>query len=201
MLLFPLQAILQHPVDISEFGRGDYHHAPLGGSLPLFLLPLTSSAKGIIHHTPFWLREVIFLPFFEPPDLLQSNYTFGPEGVEEDKSVRELSIDLKDIDLVMVAVLSQDKYRYLFEGVGHLVASIFISSTNHIKIINSNGIKKMWVGMHRERSMFWMVCNAGLVISLCFSHACLKSHLSERENWTRQENTLKCSTSHLRYVK
>lgn len=73
----------------------------------------------------------------------QSSYSFGAESVEEDVLVQELSTDLKNTDLVMVAVLSQAKYRYLFEGVGHLVASIFISSTNHIKTINTNGIKKM----------------------------------------------------------
>ena len=33
--------------------------------------------------------------------------------------------------------------RYLFEGLGHLVASIFITSTQHLKTINSSGIKKM----------------------------------------------------------
>lgn len=74
---------------------------------------------------------------------MQSSYLFGPDGVEEDSDVRQLATDLKNIDLVMVAVLSQEKYRYLFEGVGHVVAAIFISSTNHIKTINTNGVKKM----------------------------------------------------------
>lgn len=74
---------------------------------------------------------------------LQSNYSISADSVDKDEAVQQLAQDLKDIDLVMVAVLSPDKYRYLFEGVGHLVASIFISSTNHIKTINTNGIKKM----------------------------------------------------------
>lgn len=70
---------------------------------------------------------------------------FGADGVEKDEAVQKLATDLKNIDLVMVAVLSQsqDKYRYLFEGVGHLVAAVFISSTYYIKAINTNGIKKM----------------------------------------------------------
>lgn len=76
-----------------------------------------------------------------PP--LQPNYSFGADGVEKDRHVKDLADDLKNIDLVMVAVLSSDKYRYLFEGVGHLVAAIFICSTHHIKNININGIKKM----------------------------------------------------------
>ncbi len=80
-----------------------------------------------------------------PCDLfpLQPSYVFESDSVEEESNVRQLVNDLRNIDLVMVAVLSQDKYRYLFEGVGHLVAAIFIASTNHIKTINTNGIKKM----------------------------------------------------------
>ena len=70
---------------------------------------------------------------------------FPNDGVEEDPAVRKLATDLKDIDQVMVAVLSSEKYRYLFEGLGHLVASIFIASSQHIKSINTNGIKKMYV--------------------------------------------------------
>ena len=34
-------------------------------------------------------------------------------------------------------------HRYLFDGMGHLVASIFIGSTEHMRKINTNGVKKM----------------------------------------------------------
>ena len=61
----------------------------------------------------------------------------------EDAPVTQLAEDLKDIDLVMVAVLTTSKYHYLFEGLGHLLAVIFINSTKHITAINTNGIKKM----------------------------------------------------------
>ena len=33
--------------------------------------------------------------------------------------------------------------RYIFEGLGHLVSSILINSTQYLKRINENGIKKM----------------------------------------------------------
>ncbi len=65
-------------------------------------------------------------------------------SVGEDPAVKKLATDLKDIDQVMVAILSSDKYRYLFEGLGHLVATLFIASSQHIKTINTNGIKKMY---------------------------------------------------------
>ena len=61
--------------------------------------------------------------------------------------MKKLATDLKDIDQVMVAILSPDKYRYLFEGLGNLVATIFIASAQHLKSINTNGIKRMWVSL------------------------------------------------------
>lgn len=77
------------------------------------------------------------------PAVRKSSYILDTDAMQEDPNVRQLAGDLKDIDLVMVAVLSQDKYQYLFEGLGHLVASIFIASTQQMRVINSNGIKKM----------------------------------------------------------
>ena len=97
-----------------------------------YLLPALQKVSNATH-TP--CPHILF-PF-------QSSYVLDQGGVEEDSAVQQLAKDLKNIDLVMVAVLSQDKYRYLFDGLGHLVASIFISSMRHIKTINSNGIKKM----------------------------------------------------------
>ncbi len=81
--------------------------------------------------------------YFLLPALQKASYVFDHSGVGEDKIIQHLAADLKDTDLVMVAVLNPSKYRYLFEGLGHLVASIFIASTQHIKSINSDGIKRM----------------------------------------------------------
>ena len=75
--------------------------------------------------------------------LTQLQYVFSSDAVGEDTAVRKLATDLKDIDQVMVAILSPDKYRYLFEGLGNLVATIFIASAQHLKSINTNGIKRM----------------------------------------------------------
>jgi exocyst complex component 4 len=43
----------------------------------------------------------------------------------------------------MGVALQPWKLRYIFEGVGHLVATILINCANTIKRINSNGVKKM----------------------------------------------------------
>lgn len=85
--------------------------------------------------------------YYPPPHanllFVQTSYVFDDGMVEEDSAIQQLASDLKAIETKMVAVLSHNKYRYLFEGLGHLVASIFISSTHHIKTINSSGVKKM----------------------------------------------------------
>lgn len=81
--------------------------------------------------------------YFLLPALQKTSYVFDDGMVEEDSAIQQLASDLKAIETKMVAVLSHNKYRYLFEGLGHLVASIFISSTHHIKTINSSGVKKM----------------------------------------------------------
>ena len=47
----------------------------------------------------------------------------------------------------MVSIFSlppkERKTRYIFEGVSHLISVIFIAAAEHIRKINSNGVKKM----------------------------------------------------------
>lgn len=79
--------------------------------------------------------------YYLKPTLTKTSYEMETSDV--DVPVRQLAVDLKDIETVMVAVLSQEKYHYLFEGLGHLVATIFISSVQHTSKINVNGVKKI----------------------------------------------------------
>ena len=39
--------------------------------------------------------------------------------------------------------LQERKIRYIFEGVSHLVAAIFVGAAPHIRKINEHGVKKM----------------------------------------------------------
>ena len=52
------------------------------------------------------------------------------------KKPKTLIFDVILIRLILIC-------RYVFEGLGHLVASILINSTQYLKRINENGIKKM----------------------------------------------------------
>jgi len=133
---------------------------------------------------------------------MQSNYSLPSDGVREDGNVRKLATDLKDIDQVMVAILSPDKYRYLFEGLGHLVATIFIASAQNMKTINNNGIKKMLVCNSLLQFFVWFVIwwnvtlcywpPVGLGTYNCSSLASQRSLSLERKTWTGQEDILSC---------
>ena len=67
----------------------------------------------------------------------------GIDSQEPDPEVLRLNKDLAAIDEALGQVLEPWKLRYIFEGVGHLVATILINCCNTIKRINTNGVKKM----------------------------------------------------------
>lgn len=65
------------------------------------------------------------------------------EVSDADAGVKDLGADLKALKMVTAGVLTAEKQVYLFDGLGHLIAAIFISSTAYLKKININGVKKM----------------------------------------------------------
>eukprot|EP00795_Rhopilema_esculentum_P012007 gene12007-2591_t len=77
------------------------------------------------------------------PATRQSTYVCSMDAVEVDPLVPQLTKDLRDIEEICSASLSPFKLKYLFEGIGYLLASIIVSSTAYIKKINRNGVKKM----------------------------------------------------------
>ena len=54
-----------------------------------------------------------------------------------------LTKDLLLIEDALSHSLEERKIRYIFEGVSHLVAAIFIGAALDIRKINENGVKKM----------------------------------------------------------
>ncbi|XP_064465893.1 exocyst complex component 4-like isoform X2 [Ornithodoros turicata] len=77
------------------------------------------------------------------PVTVQGNFASGVDNQEPDPEVTRLNKDLSAIDEAMTACLQQRKHRYIFEGLGHLIASILITSTSRIQRVNENGIKKV----------------------------------------------------------
>ena len=92
------------------------------------------------------------------------------DSMEVDEHVRFFNNDLKSTKEVMEEALSYAKFkyerilqcarfcynyllptRYLFEGLGYLIASILISSTNFLGAINDYGIKRMYEDKSRRR--------------------------------------------------
>ncbi|XP_054164073.1 exocyst complex component 4-like [Oppia nitens] len=81
--------------------------------------------------------------FYHILPISQSSFAMGIDTQEPDPEVIRLNKDLSAINEALDVVLEPWKLRYIFEGVGHLVATILINTTNNIKRVNSNGVKKM----------------------------------------------------------
>lgn len=73
--------------------------------------------------------------------LTQSEY--NKESQEPDPKVLELSRVLANVDEVMTSSLHSRKCKYIFEGLGHLIAKILISSSQYMQSIDEGGIQRM----------------------------------------------------------
>lgn len=81
--------------------------------------------------------------FYLLPVTIQGNFASGVDSQEPDPEVMKLNKDISSIDEAMTACLQHRKHRYIFEGLGHLIASILINSASSIQKVNENGIKKV----------------------------------------------------------
>ncbi|PAV89280.1 hypothetical protein WR25_23801 [Diploscapter pachys] len=61
---------------------------------------------------------------------------------EVDPEVVELGRELHAFNKLLLAILSQPKLRYIFDGLGHLCAAIFIHSSQHIPRLSEAGRKR-----------------------------------------------------------
>lgn len=77
------------------------------------------------------------------PVAKQGSFASGMNCHDPDPDIMKLNKDLASIEEAMTATLQPKKFKYVFEGLGHLISSILISSVQYIKRINANGIKKM----------------------------------------------------------
>ncbi|XP_059163407.1 exocyst complex component 4-like isoform X1 [Physella acuta] len=77
------------------------------------------------------------------PVAKQSNYAGPIDDLDPDSNVLKLNKDLSGMEEMMTQSLQPKKFKYIFESLGFLVASILITSVQFLKKINENGIKKM----------------------------------------------------------
>ncbi|EYC28854.1 hypothetical protein Y032_0007g3461 [Ancylostoma ceylanicum] len=61
---------------------------------------------------------------------------------ELDAEVIELGRDLQSFHQLLSSILSQPKLRYIFDGLGHLCAAIFIHSSQHMPRLSESGKKR-----------------------------------------------------------
>lgn len=81
--------------------------------------------------------------YFLLPVAKQSNYAGPIDDLDPDSNVLKLNKDLSAMEEMLVQSLQPQKFKYIFESLGFLVASILMSSIQYLTKINENGIKKM----------------------------------------------------------
>lgn len=77
------------------------------------------------------------------PVAKQASFAITTDSQEPDPEIVKLNKDLASMEEVMSVSLQPRKLKYVFEGLGHLMASIIINSAQYIKRINENGVKRM----------------------------------------------------------
>lgn len=75
--------------------------------------------------------------------LKQTSYVCSVESVDADSLVIQMNKDMISLEDIVATSLATHKFRYMFEGLGHMMSSLIISSAPSIKKINPNGVKKM----------------------------------------------------------
>ncbi|CAB3976804.1 Exocyst complex component 4 [Paramuricea clavata] len=75
--------------------------------------------------------------------LRQTSYVCSVESVDADTLVIQMNKDLIALEDIVATSLAPHKFKYMFEGLGHMMSSLIISAAPNIKKINSNGVKKM----------------------------------------------------------
>lgn len=81
--------------------------------------------------------------YYLMPVAKQSNYAGPIDDLDPDSNVLKLNKDLSSMEEVLSQSLQPKKFKYIFESLGYLVASILMNSMQFIKKINENGTKKM----------------------------------------------------------
>ncbi|XP_068208979.1 exocyst complex component 4-like isoform X1 [Palaemon carinicauda] len=81
--------------------------------------------------------------FYLLPIARGGSFASGLDSQEPDTEVLKLIKDLATIDDALTNTLHPRKCKYIFEGLGPLIANILMTSIIHIRRINENGIKKM----------------------------------------------------------
>ncbi|CAK8690303.1 unnamed protein product [Clavelina lepadiformis] len=89
--------------------------------------------------------ELRLLCFYHLAPMFKNNsYDIrGVDSMEHDFQITKLTKDIASVDENLSGALQQEKYNYIFEGLGHQTAAILIHGAKHIKRISPSGVKKM----------------------------------------------------------
>uniref|UniRef100_H2ZD48 Exocyst complex component Sec8 n=1 Tax=Ciona savignyi TaxID=51511 RepID=H2ZD48_CIOSA len=78
------------------------------------------------------------------PMFLNNSYDIrGLDSMEHDFQITKLKIDISSAEENLNGSLKDEKYKYVFQGLGHQMAAILMGGAKHIKRISPSGVKKM----------------------------------------------------------
>ncbi|XP_070541139.1 exocyst complex component 4-like isoform X2 [Ptychodera flava] len=81
--------------------------------------------------------------YFLMPILMQTSFSSTTDISDPDSNTLKMNKDLVAIEEALSISLQQHKFKYILEGIGHLIASILVNGAQYIKRMNEYGIKKM----------------------------------------------------------
>lgn len=81
--------------------------------------------------------------YLQPITTQGGSFAINIDRQEPDPEIIRLNKDLTSIDEAMNQCLQAYKHRYIFEGLGSIIAYILMNSVQNMRMINENGVKKM----------------------------------------------------------
>ncbi|ELT88409.1 hypothetical protein CAPTEDRAFT_172210 [Capitella teleta] len=137
------------------------------GSLSQDFVDLSETCLLVLH-----LEVRVLCFYYLIPLAKQSNYSGAIDDMDPDSNVIKLNKWLNSAEEMLQQSLLNRRFRYVFEGLGHLVASILINSTQYLRRINENGIKKMQV-FYFYNYMISNACRNIFAIQQCLTNITL----------------------------
>lgn len=77
------------------------------------------------------------------PMIQQTNFVCDHDVAKPDAAVVQLNRLLSMIDADLFRVMESEKHGFLFEGLAHLMAALFLDNVQHIRRINEHGVQKI----------------------------------------------------------
>eukprot|EP00842_Homolaphlyctis_polyrhiza_P004042 jgi/Hompol1/4639/HPOL_001819-RA len=73
----------------------------------------------------------------------EGNYVFDDSNPDPDPYISMLNLDLSTAEETMTSALPECRVRFLYDGLGELMAHILVKNMRHIRAVNKNGVLRL----------------------------------------------------------